>query len=355
MSVEVDGGEGEGGGQILRGAIALACITSKPTRVFSIRANRPNPGLQPQHMLGIEAAARVAGGRVDGLTIGSTEVRFTPGRIMAGKYAFDVKTAGSMTLIMQTLLPILTFAEGESEVALSGGTDVPWSPPIDYVKHVLLPYLGCFGVQAWVEVQRRGYYPKGGGQSILRVKGTEGLTSICFIERGKVESVRGISHCANLPTHVARRQAETAKRVLLSAGLENVRIAEESAMAAGLGSGITLWANAGDKIRLGGDALGTREKRAEEVGREAAENLVREVKSGMAADSHFGDMALLYMALAKGNSELGVSMLSRHAETMVLLCKKFVEADWDVERRDGGSAVLRVEGAGMASQGAARG
>jgi RNA 3'-phosphate cyclase len=355
MSVEVDGAEGEGGGQILRGAIALSCITGKPTRIFRIRANRPNPGIQPQHLIGIEAAARVAGGRADGLAIGSTEVRFAPGRIEAGRYAFNVKTAGSVTLIMQTLLPILTFAGGESEVALSGGTDVPWSPPIDYVKQVVLPCLGCFGVQAWVEVQRRGYYPKGGGQSILRVKGVEELTAIRLVERGKVESVRGISHCTNLPAHVAKRQAEAAKKALLSAGLENVRIMEESSMAAGLGSGITLWADAGNRIRLGGDALGAREKRAEEVGREAAENLIREVRSGMAADRHFGDMALLYMAVAKGTSELGISSLSKHAETMVLLCKKFIGAEWDVKRRNDGSAVLRVEGAGMTSQGASRG
>lgn len=354
MSVDVDGAEGEGGGQILRGAVALSCITGKPTRVFRIRANRPNPGLQPQHLAGIEAASRVAGGKVEGLAIGSTEIRFVPGRIAAGQYSFDVKTAGSVTLIMQALLPILAFTEGETEVALSGGTDVPWSPPIDYFKQVLLPYLGCFGVEASVEVQRRGYYPKGGGRSILRVKGRGGFTGVRVTERGKVESIRGISHCANLPTHVARRQAESAKRALLSAGLGNVRIAEESALASGVGSDITLWAEAGYGGRLGGDALGAREKRAEEVGREAAENLITEIRSGMAADRHFGDMAPLYMALAKGASELGVSLLTKHAETMISLCRKFVGAEWEVERLEGSAAVLRVEGTGMLPQGSGR-
>jgi RNA 3'-phosphate cyclase len=355
MFVDVDGAEGEGGGQVLRGAIALSCITGKPTRVFRIRANRPNPGLQPQHLAGIEAASRVAGGKVDGLAIGSTEISFMPGRIEAGKYSFDVKTAGSLTLIMQALLPILAFGSGDSEVALSGGTDVPWSPPVDYFKQILLPNLGCFGVDAGIEIQRRGYYPKGGGHSILRVKGTGRLKSIRVIERGKVESVRGISHCANLPMHVARRQAEAAKKALLAAGFVNVRVAEESALAAGVGSGITLWADAGYKVRLGGGALGAREKRAEEVGREAAENLIAEIKSGMCADRHFGDMAPLYMALAKGTSELGVSLLTRHAETMITLCKKFVGVEWDIGRREGGSAVIRVEGTGMAPHGRAVG
>src|SRR5512137_633938 len=152
MSVEVDGAQGEGGGQILRGAIALSCITGKPTRIFRIRANRPNPGLQPQHLISIEAAARVTGGRVDGLGIGSTEIKFTPGTIVAGRYGFNVKTAGSITLIMQTLLPVLTFAGEDSEISLAGGTDVPWSPPIDYMRHVVLPSLAFFGVNARVEV-----------------------------------------------------------------------------------------------------------------------------------------------------------------------------------------------------------
>lgn len=351
----MDGSEGEGGGQVLRGAVALSCITGRPTRIFNIRAKRPKPGLQPQHMMSIEAAGRVAGGVVDGLSLGSTEVRFTPGVIAVGKYDFDVKTAGSVTLIIQTLLPILAFAKGDSEVSLSGGTDVPWSPPVDYVKQVMLPYLGHFGVQAGLEVQRRGYYPKGGGRCILRVKGTEGFAPFRMVERGKVECIRGISHCANLPSHVARRQGEAAKKVLGSSGMENVRVAEELALAAGLGSGITLWADAGNGIRLGGDALGAREKRAEEVGREAAEKLIREIRSGMAADSHIGDMAALYMALAKGRSELGVSMVSRHAETMLLLCEKFIGVRWDVERREGDSAVLRVNGAGTTLQGVALG
>jgi len=355
MFVEVDGAEGEGGGQVLRGAVALSCITGKPVRVFSIRANRPTPGLQPQHLVGIEAAAKVSGGGVEGLAIGSTEIRFTPGKTAAGRYAFDVRTAGSITLIMQTLLPILAFAGGESEVALSGGTNVPWSPPIDYMKQVLLPNLSCFGAQAWVELQRRGYYPKGGGQAILRVRGTDGFTGVRLVERGKVERVRGISHCANLPAHVAKRQGEAAKKALFSAGFTNVRISEELAMAAGIGSGVTLWTDAEESVRLGGDALGAREKRAEEVGREAAGNLIAEIKSGMAADSHFGDMAPLYMALAKGASELGVTSLTRHAETMVLLCRKFIGVEWDIERREGGSAVLRVEGTGIPPQGATRG
>lgn len=351
MSVEVDGALGEGGGQILREAIALSCITGKSTRISRIRANRPNPGLQPQHLISIEAAAKVTGGRVEGLGIGSTEIKFAPGAIVAGRYYFDVKTAGSITLIMQTLLPILTFVREDSEVSLAGGTDVPWSPPIDYMRHVVLPSLASFGVRARVEVEKRGHYPRGGGSAILKVNGIAGLSAIRLIERGKVESVRGVSHCANLPPHVARRQAEAAKKTLMSAGFGNVRIAEEVVTSAGPGSGITLWAETGHGIRLGADALGAREKRAEEVGREAAERLIAEIESGMAADRQFGDMAVLYMAIAKGTSELGVSLLTGHIETMIWLSQKFIGAEWEVRRRKGGAAVLSVKGTGITAQG----
>lgn len=344
----MDGSRGEGGGQILRGAVALSCITGKPVRIFNIRACRPNPGLQPQHLAGIEAAAKVTGGRVEGLGIGSREIIFYPGRIVAGRYAFDVKTAGSVTLIMQTILPVLGFANGESEVALSGGTDVPWSPPIDYVKYVLLPWLDLFGLSAAVEVERRGHYPKGGGKVILRVNGSTGFSAIRSIERGKVEGIRGVSHSVSLPPHVSRRQAEGARVALASAGFANVRIAEEVGSALGPGSGVTLWCETGGTARLGADALGAREKRAEEVGREAAERLIAEMQSGMAADRRLGDMVILYMAVAKGKSELGVTSLTRHAETMIWLSQMFLGVEWEVEVRKGGAAVLRVGGAGLA-------
>jgi RNA 3'-terminal phosphate cyclase (ATP) len=267
-----------------------------------------------------------------------------------GRYSFDVKTAGSITLIIQALIPILAFARGDSEVTLTGGTDVPWSPSIDYMKHVMLPSLSWFGINAVVEVGRRGHFPRGGGSVVLKVKGGLGLSACRFVERGKVESIRGVSHCVDLPSHVARRQSEAAKKTLISAGLSNVRIAEEVASALGPGSGITLWAEVGQGMRLGADALGARDKRAEEVGTEAAQKLVVEMESGMAGDRHFGDMAVLYMAIANGKSELGVSSLTKHAETMIWLSKKFLSIDWEVERRKGGAAVLKVEGGRFAPQ-----
>lgn len=349
MDVEIDGSHGEGGGQILRGAVALSAMTGKPTRIFNIRAGRPNPGLQPQHLVSLEAAAKVAGASAEGLAVGSTEVKFTPGAVGNGNFEFDIKTAGSITLVIQTLLPILTLGSGSSEVTIKGGTDVPWSPPIDYLGQVVLPSLRPFGADATIHLGKRGHYPKGGGQATLKVRNVGGLKALKAVERGQVETIRGISHCTNLPEHVARRQADSAMKRLRHEGFENARISEEVSQAAdrGLGSGVVLWAETGGPLRIGSDSLGARGKRAEEVGRDAAEGLLAELRTGMAMDRHMGDMAVIYMAVAHGTSEIGVSSLTRHTETMMWLSAAFLRVEWQVTRGQGGTAVLKVAGAGL--------
>ncbi len=349
--IEIDGSYGEGGGQALRGAVALSCLTGKAVRVFNIRASRPKPGLQPQHLASMRAAAQVSGAALLGAAVGSCEVRFVPGKVTGGSYAFDIKTAGSATLMVQTLLPIMMAAEGDSEVRIIGGTDVPWSPPVDYVRHVFLPGLRSMGVGEGtsLELVRRGHYPKGGGEVVMMAQPARGLRGIVARERGMVELVRGISYCTNLPEHVARRQAQAADRAMREAGYTNVRVAAEAAQEAGgsPGSGVVLWAEAGGGIRIGADTLGEREKRSEAVGAEAAQQLIKELGSGMAVDSHMADMIVLYMAIAKGASEVGVSKLTAHAETMMWLTSEFLGTEWQALKSPSGGAVIRTVGAGL--------
>ncbi|MGC8937115.1 MAG: RNA 3'-terminal phosphate cyclase [Candidatus Methanomethylicaceae archaeon] len=345
--LELDGSYGEGGGQLLRSAVALSCLTGRPIRIFNIRGKRPRPGLQAQHMTALRAAAEVSGALVQGLSIGSTEVYFEPKEVSGGKYLFDIKTAGSVTLVMQTLLPILSFAKQASEVTIIGGTDVPWSPTVDYFKYVALDAFRRIGIDSTVDLLRRGHYPRGGGRVLLRVRPAKALSPIAAVKRGKVLAVRGISHCTNLPAHVAGRQASSALRLIKDSGVEDVRIAEEKGEGEGPGSGIALWAEVGDGPNIGADALGAKEKRAEDVGREAAEKLLAELKTGMSLDRHLGDMLIIYMAMARGRSEVGISAFTMHAETMVWLTEKFLGPKWSVEKRGDGSAILKVEGAGI--------
>jgi len=349
MVLEIDGSHGEGGGQILRGAVSLSCLTGKGFRIYNIRSRRPNPGLQPQHLASIEAAARVAGAKVEGLKAGSGEVNFQPGLIKGGAYSFDIGTAGSVTLVAQTLMPILALAAKPSEVSIGGGTDVPWSPPVDYVRHVLLPSLRAFGIDADLELVSRGHYPKGGGKVLLRVNPCGTLRAVRAVERGQLRAVRGISHCSNLPAHVARRQADGALQQLRKEGIQDLRIAEEVAQSGGgsPGSGLTLWADTGGEIVLGADSLGAREKSAEDVGSEAAGRLLAELHSGMAADQQLGDMAVIYMGMAKGASELGISAFTQHARTMVWLSEMFLDITYGITDAGRGSSMLKVNGAGL--------
>lgn len=349
--VMVDGAYGEGGGQILRGAVALSCVTGKSVTVFNIRGRRPKPGIQPQHLMGIEAAAAISGAEVEGAEIGSLDLTFRPKELRGGERTFDIKTAGSVTLVAQTIIPPLAFADRPSEVRIIGGTDVPWSPPADYFRHVFIPAIRAFGVDASMEVKRRGHYPRGGGEVVLRVSPVRALSPVRSIERGMVQAVRGVSFCTNLPSHVASRQAASAERILKAGGYANVRIASEALSEAGgsPGSGIALWAETGGAFRVGADAMGAREKRAEEVGAEAANKLTGELHSGMACDRHLADMIIIYMALAEGNSEVGVSSLTMHARTMIWLTKLFTGAQW-AEGATAGAATIAAKGAGVRSR-----
>lgn len=337
--LEIDGSYGEGGGQLLRTAIALSCITNRPVKVHNIRGKRPNPGLQHQHMTALRAAVEISKADVKGLSIGSTTVFFKPGEISGGKYEFDIKTAGSVTLVMQAILPILCFAKEPSEVTILGGTDVPWSPTIDYFKYVVIENLRKLGIDASVDLIKRGHYPKGGGKVILKVKPVNKIVPISSTYRGNIIAVYGISHCTNLPNHIAIRQAKAAINVIKSE-VKNVELKEEVSQGLGPGSGIALWAEIENGFRIGADALGAKGKSAEDVGKEAGVKLLEELRSGMAIDRHMGDMMILYMAIA-GGLQMGVSSLTLHAETMIWLTEKFFNIKWNIERMNG-RAIVRL-------------
>lgn len=338
--VAIDGSMGEGGGQILRTAVAVSAITGVPVRIYNIRAKRRNPGLRPQHLTALNAIARISSAKVVGARVGSGEIEFHPGEVRGGEYFFDVGTAGSVSLVLQALLPVLAFAKGSVKVALRGGTDVPMSPTIDYVREVLLRLLAMLGYRASIRVERRGHYPRGGG--LVRVEVDEppgGFKARSFVERGSLRMVGVRSHAVRLPRHVAERQARSAVEVIRRelnfeprVELEYYEPGKDPHL--GPGSGVTVWA-VFDNTVMGSDSLGARGKRAEVVGEEAARGLIEDYSTGSSLDRHASDMIPLYLALSEGSSEIWGAKLTMHAITVFKLLEIMLDGfEYEIKGRE---------------------
>lgn len=329
--IVIDGSYGEGGGQILRSAVALSAISGKPVKIINIRANRPRPGLSNQHLHAILAVKELCGATVKGARLGSTTLEFYPEEISAKHVRIPIKTAGSISLVLQALLPVMAFSKKEITFEITGGTDVPWSPPIDYLKHVTLFALRKMGLNVEIYVKRRGHYPRGGGVVLGKVEPWEERRKLVARRFEKIRGFGGISHATNLPYHVVERQAESARKVLKKnfPDLE-VRIERETGRGSGPGSGIVLWADT-DVLRIGGDALGKKGKPAEDVGREAAKELMEELKSGYAVDRFLGDQLIPFLAFTGG--EIWVSRITKHLLTNIWVVERFFGKIFEVEGR----------------------
>ncbi|MHA1935367.1 MAG: RNA 3'-terminal phosphate cyclase [Candidatus Thorarchaeota archaeon] len=347
--IEIDGSYGEGGGQILRTSVSLSALTLEPVRVTNIRAGRPNPGLRRQHIAGIDLTARLVNAEVKGLNVGSEKIEFIPKQRRGGEFAYDVGTAGSVSLVLQAALPPALLSPEPVHFKLRGGTDVSWSPPVDYMSNVFSHMLGKMGASIQLTQKKRGHYPKGGGEVTCIVEPMERITPLTLTNFGKIDSVEGISHCVRLPAHVAERQASSAEEVLREKGLGIIDIKREyypknSDPHFGPGSGIVLWAESDNGVRVGSDNLGAKGKRAEDVGTEAAYSLLSEISPDKAIDSHLSDMLVPYLALATGNSKIGISKVTSHLETNIWAARRILDADMKLEGRIGESGLLTVKG-----------
>ena len=319
--LEIDGSFGEGGGQILRTALTLSALTKKPFRIYKIRANRPKPGLQRQHLTAVNAVKVLTNAKVKGDKLGSTELIFEPGDVVEeGEFTFDVGTAGSVTLILQTILPLML--NRKIKVTIKGGTDVPKSPSIDYIRLTFLPLLEKIGIKGKIELIRRGHYPEGGGEiRIYDVKGE--ILPFSLVSQGKLIEIKGIAHVSSLPRHIAEREAKAAKDFLskhfnVPINIEiDVREKEISK-----GTGIAL-VSVFENTFLGSDSLGEIGKRAEIVGEEAGKILYEDIMTRATADRHMGDMLMLYASLSPKAEYLGAELTS-HARTNAEIISKFL-------------------------------
>jgi RNA 3'-phosphate cyclase len=329
--LEIDGSFGEGGGQVLRTALALAVVTKTPCRVFNIRRSRPKPGLASQHLLGIQAIAQLCNGELEGDFLGSEEIKFFPGQIQAKNIKVKIETAGSITLVLQGLIPPSLFALEPIKIYFEGGaTDTFFSPTMDYFKHCFLKIIEKMGVKVEINIIKRGYYPEGGAEARVEIS-TSQIKNINLTERGNLIKILAISGASDSlkEKKVAERQLAGVREVLgkLKLPIEEEIEYEKSQSP---GSHILLAAECKNTI-LGVDNLGKLGKRAEDVGKEAALELLKEEKSGACLDRHLTDQILPYLALAKGRSGVTVSEITEHCKTNIWVIEKFLEGKFKIK------------------------
>jgi RNA 3'-phosphate cyclase len=336
--VEIDGSYGEGGGQIFRTAVAMSAATATDIRIINIRAGRQQPGLAAQHIASVKLVAQMCGAQAEGLSIGSGEVTFKPGPLEPGDYAVEVGTAGSIPLVLQAGVLAASFSPGATSLTVTGGTDVRKAPSIDYFQNVLVPILARMGIDVSLDVRKRGYYPRGGGEVVAKIAPPSGKPAPLMIEGpGRLLGIKGRAHVVNLPADIMKRMALSAAAELRSFPA-NVSIEELAATGTGEGTGITLWAQTEHSV-LGASALGERGLRAENLGALAGRELSAEIKSGAGVDIHAADQIVPYMALGGGGA-FTVRTMSSHLETVLWLMGKMTGASFKTEKRYG---IQRIE------------
>jgi len=336
--IVIDGSAGEGGGQVLRTSLALSLAAGRPFRIEKIRERRPKPGLMRQHLTSVQAAATVGQARVEGDRLGSTTLSFEPEVPQPGEYTFSVGTAGSATLVLQTILPPLLTAAGPSRIAFEGGTHNPWAPPFDFLDRVYLPCVRAMGPVVTAHLVRSGFYPAGGGRFEVAIEPCSTLGPFEALHRGEIlgRSVRAL--IANLPRHIAEREIATAL-TLLNWSAESGCI-EEIRGASGPGNVLMIEIRAGHarEILTGFGESGTP---AEAVARRTVDDARRYLAAGVPVGCHLADQLLPLLALAGGGA-FRTLKLSRHALTNADVIRNFLDVTIDHRDEARDVALVRI-------------
>ena len=328
--ITIDGSFGEGGGQILRTSLALSLVTGKPFCMENIRAKRDKPGLLRQHLTAVNAAVEVGNAKVEGNTIGSLKLSFTPGKVKAGAYHWAVGTAGSATLVLQTILPALLIADGPSELVLEGGTHNPYAPPFDFLEKAFLPIINRMGPKVTVKLERPGFYPAGGGKFTVSIDPAKKLSRVDLMERGEI-----LNHVAvGVVSQLSRKIAETELGVLqakLSWGPECFRV-EEVSHPRGPGN-ILLVIIESEHVTKVFTGFGERGVPADRVALSTIEQVHEYLSAGVPVGRHLADQLMIPMALA-GGGKFRALPPTRHSLTNIEILKKFLDVEVTVTKQD---------------------
>ena len=341
--LEIDGSYGEGGGQIVRTALALSAILQKPLRLDNIRAGRKKPGLRPQHLAAVRAVAGITSARLAGAEPGSTRLDFEPRGLGSGLHTLDVGTAGAASLVLQAVLPGLLLAKGRSRVTVTGGTHVPWSPSFHFVREVFLPVLKQMGASVTAEIERWGWYPRGGGRIVCSIRPAARFRPLERTERGRLKRIHLLSAVSNLPPAIGERQRDQALKRLSSSGYSHPEAEVAMGPSAGQGSLVFLKAEV-EEGPAGFSSLGERGKPAEKVADEACDAFFGFMASGAALDRHLADQLALYTALAEGRSVFTVEAVTPHLLTNIWVIEQFLPVTFRVDAERG---EVSVDGAGV--------
>ena len=331
--LEIDGSYGEGGGQIVRYAAALATHTQTPIHITNIRANRPNPGIRPQHYAALNFLKQLCNAETEGINVGSEEVLFKPGEITPGSYNYDIETAGSITLVYQACILAVHDIKYPLSISLIGGTDVRWAPSWDYFTQVFIPTLLQMGIKTEPHLIQRGYYPKGGGKAQVTINPTKKISALKNGEEPQYDGINGIIHYAQLPDHIPQRIQHTVQKYAVKHDLLVSIQIEKITNSLSAGTGITLWTSL-DKGCLGASHPGERGIRAEELGTMVITELHQQIENEATMDNHLFDQMLPYMVLADKPSTCRVSTVSNHAKTTMWLLKQFFDVDFGLSAQE---------------------
>ena len=328
-TVTIDGSMGEGGGQILRTSLALSMIMGRPLKMERIRAGRKKSGLQRQHLVALKAAQEISAAAVQGAEIGSSEIHFAPGRVTGGTYKFSIGSAGSVTLVLQTVLPALMLAGESSHLILEGGTHNPWAPPVDFLEKVFLPVLNRMGPTVTTSLERYGFYPAGGGCLHVNIEPVSELARIDLIERGQIRESKATAIVACLPESIGDREVRFVKDNL---DIDDLHVAVNQVVSPGPGNVLFIEIVC-DGITEMITSFGKRGVASETVAMDAVKEARSYITSGAPVGPYLADQLLIPMTLAKEGS-FRTCPLTQHTLTNIDVIKRFIDISIEVRPID---------------------